>query len=102
MEGLVVQQLRRFYELNGQLAPRRIIFYRDGIGNSQFPIIKQREIAAIRRACAIVGGEHYTPELVFIVVQVMAAPYPPHPPQALLRTASILHPCLFDPLSPLT
>ena len=102
MEGLVVQQLRRFYELNGQLAPRRIIFYRDGIGNSQFPIIKQREIAAIRRACAIVGGDHYTPELVFIVVQVMAAPYPPHPPQALLRTASILHPCLFDPLSPLT
>ena len=76
----MTQQLRRFYELNGQLltltlplpltpsptptltpslnpnpkpqplplagqlAPRRVFFYRDGIGVSQFPIIKQREV----------------------------------------------------------
>ena len=30
--------------LAGQLAPRRIFFYRDGVGVSQFPIIKQREV----------------------------------------------------------
>ena len=69
MEEMMVKQLRRFYELNGQLVPRRIIFYRDGVGHSQFSIIKEREIAAIRRACTIVGGDQYTPELVFIVVQ---------------------------------
>ena len=69
MEEMMVKQLRRFYELNGQLVPRRIIFYRDGVGNSQFAIIKEREIGAIRRACKIVGGDQYMPELVFIVVQ---------------------------------
>ena len=47
MEEMVTRQLRRFYELNGQLAPRRIFFYRDGVGVSQFPIIKQREVAAM-------------------------------------------------------
>lgn len=69
MEEMVTRQLRRFYELNGQLAPRRIFFYRDGVGVSQFPIIKQREVAAIRRACVALGGERYRPKLVFVVVQ---------------------------------
>ena len=69
MEEMVTRQLRRFYELNGQLAPRRIFFYRDGVGVSQFPIIKQREVAAIRRACVAIGGETYKPKLVFVVVQ---------------------------------
>ena len=35
MEALVGRHLRRFYEANGGLAPRRIIFYRDGVGISQ-------------------------------------------------------------------
>ena len=69
MEEMVTRQLRRFYELNGQLAPRRIFFYRDGVGVSQFPIIKQREVAAIRRACVALGGERYRPKPVFGVVQ---------------------------------
>ena len=69
MESMMVEQLRRFWELNGQLAPRRIIFYRDGVGNSQFDIIRKRELLAIRRACAAVGGPNYQPKLVFLIVQ---------------------------------
>ena len=33
MENLMIMQLRRFYELNN-VAPHRIIFYRDGVGHT--------------------------------------------------------------------
>ena len=51
------------------MAPQRIIFYRDGVGNAQFDIVRRREIAAIRRAFANFGGPEYRPQLVFLVVQ---------------------------------
>jgi eukaryotic translation initiation factor 2C len=68
MENLMIMQLQRFYELN-RVAPQRIIFYRDGVGNAQFEMIRRNEIYSIRRACTAVGGASYRPELIFIVVQ---------------------------------
>ena len=69
MEALAAKHIRRFYEVNGGLAPRRIIVYRDGVGISQFPAIGATELRAIRRACRTVGGEAYRPTLTFIIVQ---------------------------------
>ena len=69
LEEMVAQHLRRFYELNGGLSPRRIIFYRDGVGNTQFPMVREREVAGIRRACQSVGGAFYNPALVFVIIQ---------------------------------
>ena len=64
----MIMQLRRFYELNN-VAPHRIIFYRDGVGNAQFEMIRRNEIYAVRRACTAVGGASYRPQLIFLVVQ---------------------------------
>ena len=64
MENLMIMQLQRFYELN-RVAPQRIIFYRDGVGNAQFEMIRRNEIYSIRRACTAVGGASYRPQLIF-------------------------------------
>jgi eukaryotic translation initiation factor 2C len=69
MEVIVAKHLRRFHERNGGCAPQRILFYRDGVGIGQFPMIRAREVRAIRAACASVGGDGYKPAIVFIVVQ---------------------------------
>jgi len=68
MEEIMLAHLRRFFDYNGR-PPERILFYRDGVGLSQFAIIQEREISAIRRACRRVGGDTYSPKLVFVVVQ---------------------------------
>ena len=69
MEEMISHHLRRFYELNRGVSPKRLIFYRDGVGVAHFPMLRKREIAAIRRACHQVGGVGYKPALTFIVVQ---------------------------------
>ena len=69
LDALTRRHLRHFYHKNGGVAPRRIVFYRDGVGISQFPMIREREVEAIRRACVAVGGDAYRPPIVFIVVQ---------------------------------
>ena len=77
MENLAFQHLRRFYELNHVL-PLRIIFYRDGVGITQFSIIEERELQAIRRACTRVGGDAYKPRSVSTShLQRPLAPAPP-------------------------
>lgn len=48
--------------------PRKIIFFRDGIGDSLMQNVYFREIEAIREACAALH-EGYRPKLTFVVVQ---------------------------------
>jgi len=68
MEDLISQHLRRFHALNG-VPPQRLIFYRDGVGVTQFNIIIAKELTAIRSACTKTGGAGYNPQLIFVVVQ---------------------------------
>ncbi|KAH6930545.1 hypothetical protein HPB50_014672 [Hyalomma asiaticum] len=66
----MVQQLLKSYEsYNGGVRPlpKRIIVYRDGVSEGQFPIVLQHELCAIRSACKTVGN--YAPKVTFIVVQ---------------------------------
>jgi eukaryotic translation initiation factor 2C len=60
--------IRRFEEYSGT-HPRRIIIFRDGVGDSQFPEILQKEMTSIRRACKQAGGDDYTPPITFLAVQ---------------------------------
>ena len=67
---MMINQLQQYYYLNKK-APTRIIFYRDGVSENQFAIVKKNEINAIREA----GQTLYTkinksgdlPKITFIV-----------------------------------
>ncbi|KAJ1913715.1 hypothetical protein IWQ60_009100 [Tieghemiomyces parasiticus] len=56
------------FRANTNRLPKRIIFYRDGVSDSQFRTVLEFEVAAIRRACAAVGDE-YAPPITFITCQ---------------------------------
>ena len=40
---MVVDLLRRFHEVNG-FGPQRLLFYRDGVGDSQFGDVMHEEV----------------------------------------------------------
>jgi len=64
--------LQKFITKTGY-QPRKIIFYRDGVGDSQFAEVLQEEMMQIRRACTNVGNsngtKNYEPKITFIAVQ---------------------------------
>ncbi len=68
LASMVAELLKIFYHENGQIAPQRILFYRDGLSESQFHEVVRLELAAIREACERVQSE-YRPAITFIVVQ---------------------------------
>ncbi|KAG8923760.1 hypothetical protein FRC01_012373, partial [Tulasnella sp. 417] len=59
-------QYRKDVEKTANPAPRRILFYRDGISEGQFKECKEKEVPAIFTACDRVGIPR--PKLTFIVV----------------------------------
>ncbi|XP_050281534.1 protein argonaute 5-like [Quercus robur] len=65
--GMIRDQLIAFRKATGH-RPQRIIFYRDGVGESQFSQVLLYEMDAIRKACLSLE-ENYLPPVTFIVVQ---------------------------------
>ncbi|XP_042420508.1 protein argonaute 10-like isoform X2 [Zingiber officinale] len=59
--------LKGFYKSTNE-KPKRIIFYRDGVGEGQFNQVLLSEVAAIRLACTSIESD-YRPGITFIVVQ---------------------------------
>ncbi|CAB3368695.1 Hypothetical predicted protein [Cloeon dipterum] len=68
MEDVVLTHLKFFAGKNGGKYPSRIIYYRDGVGDSQFEAVLRAELSAIRRA-AMKIGQTYKPRITFLVVQ---------------------------------
>ncbi|XP_051145595.1 protein argonaute 7 [Andrographis paniculata] len=64
--AMVGEILDDFYEELGEF-PKRIIFFRDGVSETQFYKVLQEELQAIRRACSRHTG--YEPPITFMVVQ---------------------------------
>ncbi|KAJ1694860.1 hypothetical protein LUZ63_011558 [Rhynchospora breviuscula] len=64
---MVIEHLKSF-KSNTNMEPQQIIFYRDGVGESQFQQVLQHEITAIKSACKKLS-ESYSPTITFIVVQ---------------------------------
>jgi eukaryotic translation initiation factor 2C len=50
MEAMVVERLR-LYKKRNEALPERIIFYRNGVSESQFDCVLQHELPQIQRAC---------------------------------------------------
>ncbi|KAL1468214.1 hypothetical protein MTO96_041628 [Rhipicephalus appendiculatus] len=64
---MVVDLLKRYREERG-LLPKRIVVYRDGVGEGQFKDVKVQEVEAIKKARKRIGPK-YKPPVTFIVVQ---------------------------------
>ncbi|XP_051175773.1 protein argonaute-2-like isoform X2 [Leptopilina boulardi] len=67
LEEIMGIQLRTFYEKTKQ-KPKKIIFYRDGVSEGQFPQVMYYELKAIRNACKRLSAD-YEPKISFFVVQ---------------------------------
>lgn len=65
--GMVRELLISFRRATGY-KPSRIIFYRDGVSESQFYQVLLHELDAIRKACASLEP-NYQPPITFVVVQ---------------------------------
>ena len=65
LQPMVVELLHRFYKVNG-MPPQRVLFYRDGVGDSQFGDVMHHEVGAIRAAFESV---RLRTQLVFLVAQ---------------------------------
>lgn len=65
---MVRELLIMFYKSTGGYKPHRIILYRDGVSEGQFPHVLQHELTALREACIKLEAD-YKPGITFIVVQ---------------------------------
>ena len=65
---MVKELLVEFYKANRGRKPTKIIFYRDGVSETQFDQVVVHEVGAIQVACMMLGKE-YRPKITFIVVQ---------------------------------
>ncbi|KMZ60694.1 Protein argonaute 7 [Zostera marina] len=68
LEEMVRELLEDFYQSVHKL-PGRILFFRDGVSETQFHKVLEKELQAIRSGCSKFGGGSYKPTITFIVVQ---------------------------------
>ncbi|KAJ2687189.1 hypothetical protein IWW39_003110 [Coemansia spiralis] len=66
LQEVVVRHLKMFHR-GTNIKPRRIVFYRDGVSESQFNQVRARELIEIQRACASLE-QGYKPEITFLAV----------------------------------
>ncbi|UJO25001.1 hypothetical protein CLAFUW4_14273 [Fulvia fulva] len=57
MQGMMVERLRHWKVKNKDTLPDSILYYRDGVSESQFAMVKQQELSAIRAAYTQVAGQ---------------------------------------------
>ncbi|KAJ1901877.1 hypothetical protein LPJ66_000433 [Kickxella alabastrina] len=60
--------LRVFYRETGGRKPERIIYYRDGVNDKQMAVVKQLELQAMYRGCALVDPQ-YRPRITLILAR---------------------------------
>ncbi|XP_022037398.1 protein argonaute 1C-like [Helianthus annuus] len=84
--GMIMELLQSFNRSTGR-APERIIFYRDGVGESQFHNVMVTEMARIRSAC---NTMKYYPSFTYIVMQKRHHTcFFPATPENVLRNGNI-------------
>lgn len=50
MESIVINHLKVYHKYQNSY-PSQLIYYRDGVSDGQFPIVKENEVRGIRSAC---------------------------------------------------
>ncbi|KAJ3293094.1 argonaute 1 [Borealophlyctis nickersoniae] len=65
--GMVTELLQAFKDTTGH-APKRILFYRDGVSDGQFANVRDVEVAEILLACYRLH-KNYSPKITYVAVQ---------------------------------
>ncbi|KAG9286919.1 hypothetical protein G9A89_000048 [Geosiphon pyriformis] len=69
LEDMAFELLKIFWEKN-KLLPLRILFYRDGVSDSQFRAVLNKEVIALKKAFSrICGNNSKIPTLTYIIAQ---------------------------------
>lgn len=66
--GNIVRKLLVMHYTQTKKKPSRIIFFRDGVGESQYNDVLENEVAELKRACKMLE-EKYTPKITYIIAQ---------------------------------
>ncbi|XP_021951101.2 protein argonaute-2 [Folsomia candida] len=72
LDKIVLDMLIMFRRQTKGIRPRKIIYYRDGVGEGQFPEVLHTEMLAMRKACNSLtdyDGSPYQPKITFVTVQ---------------------------------
>ncbi len=67
LDKMVKDLLYEHFIRNGKY-PNRIVFYRDGVSEGQFPLVLRHEINKIRNSCQTIHAG-YKPGITFVIVQ---------------------------------
>lgn len=67
-ESIMDEQLRFFAKRNGNKMPSKIIYYRDGVGESQFDNFVGSEIESMKRACQKIYPRDRQPPITVLIV----------------------------------
>lgn len=67
LKEMVLEHLEKYCNVN-KVLPVRIFYYRDGVGESQFYEVYEKEIIAIKECCTEIQ-KNYSPEITFIIGQ---------------------------------
>jgi eukaryotic translation initiation factor 2C len=68
LSDMVKELLMGFYRSTGGRKPEKILFYRDGVSEGQFAAVLEKEVSAVKAACASLEPI-YNPPVTFVVVQ---------------------------------
>lgn len=68
MFSMVLERIKAWQKNNAGKLPKAILFYRDGVSESQFKDCKEHEVPEIRKAYSLAGGESTDLKLTFVVV----------------------------------
>ncbi|CAL1531948.1 unnamed protein product [Lymnaea stagnalis] len=68
LQPLLTGALKKYHSVNGAL-PRKIILFRDGVGDGQLKTVFNCEIEQVQAALKDSGGQEYSPGFAFIVVK---------------------------------
>ncbi|KAJ2335261.1 hypothetical protein GGH92_008077 [Coemansia sp. RSA 2673] len=66
LQEAIVRHLKLFFK-GTKTKPQRIVFYRDGVSETQFAQVRDREIIEIQRACGSIENG-YRPDITFLAV----------------------------------
>ncbi|EME38877.1 hypothetical protein DOTSEDRAFT_92165 [Dothistroma septosporum NZE10] len=72
LQGMMTERLKVWYFAGDRRTlPPHILYYRDGVSESQFGAVKEQELTAIKSACAKAGAsaqsENYTPKITVVI-----------------------------------
>lgn len=66
LQDMMEEHLRTFQKHNGE-APKRIIFFRDGVDEGQYKKVCEHEFTSVKSAARAVGGPRYNPAVTFVI-----------------------------------